>query len=87
MTDSITPAGDASRPERKKGLGRIAQFSREVVNELRKVVTPTRKELITYTTVVLVFVSIMMLLITGLDVVIGVGAGFLFGNGTAGTGN
>ena len=36
------------------------RFVREVVAELRKVIWPTRKELLTYTTVVVVFVAIMM---------------------------
>ena len=83
VTDEITPATAADRGERKKSIfGRIAQFMREVVIELRKVVTPTRKELVTYTSVVLVFVIIMMTLISGLDVVIGTLTGFVFGNGT-----
>jgi len=83
VTEEITPATAADRGERKKSIfGRIAQFMREVVIELRKVVTPTRKELVTYTSVVLVFVIIMMTLISGLDVVIGTLTGFVFGNGT-----
>ena len=83
MTDEITPGSAATRRERKKNVfGRIAQFMREVVIELRKVVTPTRKELITYTSVVLVFVVIMMALISGLDIVIGILTGFVFGDGS-----
>jgi preprotein translocase subunit SecE len=45
-----------------------AQFVREVRDELRKVVWPTRKELVTYTTVALVFILIMVGLVTGLDI-------------------
>ena len=83
VTDEITSASGAERGERKKSIfGRIAQFMREVVIELRKVVTPTRKELITYTSVVLVFVIIMMALISSLDIVIGILTGFIFGTGT-----
>jgi len=83
VTDEITTASGAERGERKKSIfGRIAQFMREVVIELRKVVTPTRKELITYTSVVLVFVIIMMALISSIDIVIGILTGFVFGNGT-----
>jgi preprotein translocase subunit SecE len=54
--------GSTSTPERghpsdKKNLfARIALFFRQVVAEIRKVVWPTRSELITYTAVVLVFV-------------------------------
>ena len=44
-----------------------ARFVREVVQELRKVVWPTRKELVTYTTVSLVFILIMVGIVTSLD--------------------
>jgi preprotein translocase subunit SecE len=49
-------------------LGRILRFIREVVAELQKVIWPTRKELLTYTTVVIVFVSIVMSFVAGLDI-------------------
>jgi preprotein translocase subunit SecE len=45
-----------------------AKFVTEVRDELRKVVWPTRKELITYTTSALIFILIMVGLVTGLDV-------------------
>jgi preprotein translocase subunit SecE len=83
VTDEITPAASASRGDRKPNFfGRIPQFLREVIIELRKVVTPTRKELITYTSVVLGFVVFMMAIIGVLDVAIGILTGFVFGNGT-----
>nr|WP_255672895.1 preprotein translocase subunit SecE [Glycomyces amatae] len=44
---------------------------REVVEQLRKVVYPTRRQLITYSIVVLVFVGIMMAYIGGLDLLFG----------------
>jgi preprotein translocase subunit SecE len=44
-----------------------ALFFRQVVAELRRVIWPTRRELITYTTVALVFVLIMVAIVTGLD--------------------
>ncbi len=46
-------------------------FLRQVVAELRKVVWPTQKQLITYFTVVLVFVLVMMTLISVLDLAFG----------------
>lgn len=52
-------------------FSRIALFLRQVIQELRKVVAPTRKELLSYTGVVLVFVIIMMLLVSGIDWVFG----------------
>ncbi|MFC0600578.1 preprotein translocase subunit SecE [Streptomyces palmae] len=52
----------------KKGpLGRLALFYRQVVAELRKVVWPTRNQLTTYTTVVIVFVTFMIGLVTVID--------------------
>ena len=59
----------SSSRERGPGGGRTtpALFFRQVIAELRKVVTPTRKELVTYTLVVLVFVVIMMAIVGSLD--------------------
>lgn len=52
----------------RKGLfSRIAIFYRQIIAELRKVVWPTRTELLQYTSVVVTFVVVMMLLVYGLD--------------------
>ncbi|MFC4065646.1 preprotein translocase subunit SecE [Actinoplanes subglobosus] len=61
---------DESPKAKKSGrgpFGRIGGFFREVTSELRKVIWPTRKELLTYTGVVIVFVVIMTTLVAGLD--------------------
>ncbi|MEV0405249.1 preprotein translocase subunit SecE [Actinoallomurus sp. NPDC050550] len=42
-------------------------FYRQVVAELRKVIWPTRNELVTYTTVSLIFVIIVVAIVFGLD--------------------
>jgi len=68
--DAASPS--QSRPVVRAGrgpVGRIGRFLREVIAELGKVIWPTRKELITYTTVVIVFVSVMVALVAGLDIV------------------
>jgi preprotein translocase subunit SecE len=58
----------AKKEVRRTGLfGRIGGFFREVVSELRKVIWPTRKELITYTTIVIGFVTIMTTIVGLLD--------------------
>ena len=44
-----------------------ALFVRQVVAELRKVIWPTRKELITYTTVSVIFILFMVGIVTGID--------------------
>ena len=46
----------------------MALYWRQVFNELRKVIWPTRNELITYTTVVVVFVSVMTAIVSLLDI-------------------
>ena len=61
--------------ERRSGSGRTAKrdrtspalFTRQVVSELRKVIWPTRKELVTYTTVALVFIIFMSAIVLTLD--------------------
>jgi preprotein translocase subunit SecE len=45
-----------------------ALFVRQVLAELRKVIWPTRKELITYTTVALSFVLVMVAIVSLLDI-------------------
>ena len=46
-------------------------FLRQVVAELRKVVWPTQQQLITYFFVVLVFVTVVMALVSVLDLAFG----------------
>jgi len=42
-------------------------FFRQSVAELRKVIWPTQRELVTYTTVALIFVVVMVAIVTSLD--------------------
>ncbi|MGA7205452.1 MAG: preprotein translocase subunit SecE [Specibacter sp.] len=60
-------------------FARIALFLRQVIGEMKKVVTPTRKELINYTAVVLVFVIIVMGIVTVLDLGFGKAVLWVFG--------
>ncbi len=46
-------------------------FYRQVVAELRKVVWPTREQLVTYFVVVMVFVVVMMTIVSLLDLGLG----------------
>ncbi len=55
--------------ERVGIFGRIGRFFREVVSELRKVIWPTRTELLTYTVVVVSFLAVMTAIVVGLDFV------------------
>jgi len=63
------PSPESNKPS--KGLRswppRLALFFRQVIAELRKVVWPTRSQLLTYTIVVLVFVLVLMGIVALLD--------------------
>ncbi|MFI6565281.1 preprotein translocase subunit SecE [Streptomyces sp. NPDC050534] len=64
----------------KKGpFKRLALFYRQVVAELRKVVWPTRNQLTTYTSVVIVFVVIMIGLVMVIDYGLSHAAKYVFG--------
>ena len=56
----------AAVPERRKRTG-VRQFLKEVRVELSKVDWPTRRELVSYTIVVLVTVSVLTTYVFGLD--------------------
>jgi preprotein translocase subunit SecE len=66
-------------------FGRLARFIREIVAELQKVIWPTRKELLTYTTVVVVFVAVMMTFVSLLDLGFAKVMFLVFGGGATGT--
>jgi preprotein translocase subunit SecE len=53
--------------ERLGFFSRMALFLRQVMFELKKVVWPTKEQMVTYTAVVVVFVIIMGLIIAALD--------------------
>jgi preprotein translocase subunit SecE len=75
------PADKPKKDVTRAGLfGRLVRFFREVVAELRKVIWPTRKELLTYTAVVVVFVAFMLAIVAGLDFGFAKGVLFVFGN-------
>lgn len=58
--------------ETKEGLiARTRLFLRQVIVELRRVVWPTRKQVTTYTGVVLVFVTALALIVSVLDFIFG----------------
>ncbi|WP_053352673.1 MULTISPECIES: preprotein translocase subunit SecE [Leucobacter] len=69
----------ADRAAKRNWFSRIALFIQQVIAELKKVVTPTRKELVNFTIVVIVFVIVMMALVWALDQVFGFVTVFIFG--------
>ena len=70
-SEDVVAVAKKQRAERRNPFARVALFFHQVMGELRKVVTPTRGELLSYTGVVLVFVIIMMALVFGLDQLFG----------------
>ncbi len=75
----VETAARDRKAKRPNVFKRLIRFLREVVAELRKVIWPTRKMLVTYTIVVLVFVAVMVALVFGLDYVFLQGVSFVFG--------
>lgn len=85
MSEStVSPKGHPSggSPNKTGFFPGVMLFLRQVIGELKKVVTPTRKELIRYTLVVLVFVVVMIAIASVLDFAFGAGAMWLFGGTT-----
>ena len=87
MTDIADEPGEdlvakakADRATKRNPFARIALFIRQVIAELKKVVTPTRKELLNYVVVVLVFVIIMMAIVGLLDWLFGLLVLYVFGH-------
>ncbi|MBI1350485.1 MAG: preprotein translocase subunit SecE [Actinomycetales bacterium] len=85
MTDTDARSGHGSEGRGRKDsargnvFSRLALFIRQVIAELRKVIWPTRKELVAYTTVVVVFVLVMAGIIAAFDYVFTKGVLFVFG--------
>ena len=75
MTDvgqTRTPSRPAKGTERggnplSRWFRRLQLFVSQILDELRKVVRPTRSELWNYTLVVIVFVTVMMALVSAMD--------------------
>ena len=78
--DKAESGSVATRREGRRGGNRISGFFREVVSELRKVIWPTRKELLTYTGVVIAFVTVMTTIVALLDYGFGKAILTTFGN-------
>jgi preprotein translocase subunit SecE len=78
VTTTVTQTSDVepeARPAASGGRGgkrpaypaRLALYNRQVVSELRKVIWPTRNELVTYTIVSITFVTSMVAFVGLLD--------------------
>ena len=69
MTTTTRTESASPRPSSGGGPGfKPVRVVRESVSEMRKVLWPSRSELITYAIVVIVFVVIMVAIVAGLDI-------------------
>jgi len=75
------PPSKSKAGERPNIFARIRNFIREVISELGKVIWPTRKELLTYTGVVIVFVAIIVTIVGLLDYGFAKAILYVFGTG------
>jgi preprotein translocase subunit SecE len=91
VSDTGTALGSPSRDgggtdrgtrdrSRSGGIRNIGTFYKQVIAELRKVIWPTRKELVTYTSVVVVFVLVMVAVVAVFDLAFGKAVLAVFGN-------
>lgn len=78
-SEDVVANAKRDRAARRNPFSRVALFIRQVIAELKKVVTPTRRELVSFTTVVLVFVVIMMAIVWAFDQVFGLLVLYVFG--------
>jgi preprotein translocase subunit SecE len=67
VTASTKTESPSARPAKGRG-GKPTRFVRESVSEMRKVLWPSRSELVTYSIVVIVFVVVMVAIVSGLDI-------------------
>jgi preprotein translocase subunit SecE len=88
MSDVNSAEGTTERGPKRKArkaggdnvISRAIEFVNESISELRRVVWPTRKQVVTYTIVVLVFVTVMALFVAGIDLALGRGVLRIFGS-------
>ncbi|WP_048549113.1 preprotein translocase subunit SecE [Nostocoides jenkinsii] len=82
----MTDVGSSSRASTRRGdkgmspVARLRLFIKQILDELRKVVPPTRSELLNYTAVVIVFVTFMMAMTATLDFGFSKLVALVFGN-------
>ena len=80
---SASKSGKTATKERRNPIARLGRFAREIVAELRKVIYPTRKELVTYTVVVVAFLAVITSIVFGLDWLFAKAVLNVFGNSEA----
>lgn len=70
---------DGAEEARPNFFMRIGLFIKRVIDEIRKVVTPTGKELVGWSVAVFIFVLLLMIFVTVMDFGLGKLAFLIFG--------
>ncbi|WP_029116469.1 preprotein translocase subunit SecE [Mycobacterium sp. URHB0044] len=87
-TESETPSKNGTGKKKKTAekdaprrnpFAYVWNYLKQVIAELRKVIWPNRKQMVSYTTVVLVFLAFMVALIGGVDLGFAKLVGLVFG--------
>ncbi len=81
MTTTSTTKSRSRQGIVRRWIAALRLFLRQVISELKKVVRPTRSELLTYTSVVLVFVLAVMIFVSVMDFAFGKLVLWAFGGG------
>lgn len=63
----MAKANKAAKAKKPNVFMRIGLFIKQIIDELRKVVTPTAKELFFWSLAVFIFVLFLMAIVTGMD--------------------
>jgi preprotein translocase subunit SecE len=79
MTETRATSSASERRPTPSGRTSVSLFFRQVIAELRKVIWPTRDQLVTYFMVVLAFVLFMILFVSVLDYVFNTAMFKIFG--------
>ena len=75
----MAKASNAEKYVQPNVLFLIGLFIKQIIDELRKVVTPTAKELFFWSLAVFIFVLLLMALVTGMDFGLGKATLWVFG--------
>ena len=75
----MAKASESEKAVKPNVFMRIGLFIKQIIDELRKVVTPTSKELFFWALAVFIFVLFLMALVTGMDFGLGKLTLWIFG--------
>jgi preprotein translocase subunit SecE len=78
-TAKVSAATRVNGPDGREKRGGVLAYPKSVGSEVKKVIWPTGREMVTYTIVTLLFLIVITALCAGVDVLTGKGVEFIFG--------